>query len=63
MISLICILLVSTLLHLLLHPSLIINVPDELLWSTNGDDIYVQCIELDEYIVTFPIDKPLVDSP
>jgi hypothetical protein len=45
----------------MITPSLITNV-FELLWSTNGDDIYVKCIQLHEFIVTFSIDKPHVDS-
>jgi hypothetical protein len=43
-------------------PSLTTNVFDELLWSTNGDDIYVQCIELHSSNVTFSIDKPPANS-
>jgi hypothetical protein len=42
-------------------PSLATNV-FELLWSTNGNDIYVKCIQLHEFIVTFFVDKPHVDS-
>jgi hypothetical protein len=34
-------------------PSLIIKVSNELLWFTNGNDIYVQCIELHEYCYLF----------
>jgi hypothetical protein len=45
----------------MITPSLITNV-FELLWSTNGDDIYVKCIQLHEFIVTFSINKPHVDS-
>jgi hypothetical protein len=44
----------------MITPSLTINV-FELLWSTNGDDIYVKCIQLHEFIVTFFVDKPHVD--
>jgi hypothetical protein len=32
------------------------------LWSTNGDDIYVQCTKLHESTITFSIDKSFVDS-
>ncbi len=34
----------------------------ELLWSINGDDMYVQCIELHSSNVVFSIDKPLANS-
>jgi hypothetical protein len=44
----------------MITPSLTINV-FELLWSTNGDDIYVKCTQLHEFIVTFSVDKPHVD--
>ncbi len=47
--------------HVMNTPSLITNV-FELLWSTNGNDIYVKCIQLHELIVTFYIDKLHVDS-
>jgi hypothetical protein len=43
-------------------PSLTTNVFDELLWSTNGDDIYVKCTELHSSNVTFSVDKPLANS-
>jgi len=43
-------------------PSLTTNVFDELLCSINGDDIYVQCIELRSSNVTFSIDKPPTNS-
>ncbi len=51
----------SSFYHVMNTPSLITNV-FELLWSTNGIDIYVKCIQLHELIVTFYIDKPHVDS-
>jgi hypothetical protein len=38
------------------------NVCNELLWSTNGDGIYVKCLKVHESNVNFFIDKPLVDS-
>jgi hypothetical protein len=34
-------------------PSLIINVSYVLLWSTDGDDIYVQCTKLHESAINF----------
>ncbi len=42
--------------------SLTTNVLDELLWSTDGDDIYVHYTKLNESSITFSIDKPLVES-
>jgi hypothetical protein len=43
-------------------PSLTTNIFDELLWSTNGDEFYVQCIKLHSSNVTFSIDKPSANS-
>jgi hypothetical protein len=43
-------------------PSLTINVSYVLLWSTNGDDIYVQCTKLHESTINFSINKLDVDS-
>jgi hypothetical protein len=41
--------------------SLTTNVFDELLWSTDGDGIYVHYIELNKSIITISIDKLLVE--
>jgi hypothetical protein len=60
--SLICILLVFCVATPFITPSFSIDVFDELLWSTDGDDIYVQCIELHESTIAFSIDKSLIDS-
>jgi len=53
---------VFVILHLLLHTILDYYVFVELLWSINGDDMYVQCIELHSSNVVFSIDKPLANS-
>ncbi len=42
--------------------SLTTDVFDELLWSIDGDEIYLHCIKLNESTFTFSVDKPLVDS-
>jgi len=43
-------------------PSLIINVSYVLLWSIDGDDIYVQCTKLHESAINFSINKFNFDS-
>jgi hypothetical protein len=42
--------------------SMTTNVFDELLWSTDGDDIYVHYTKFNESSISFSIDKPLVES-
>jgi hypothetical protein len=42
--------------------SLTTNVFDELLWSTNGNEIYVECTELHSSNATFSVNKPPTNS-
>ncbi len=43
-------------------PLMTTNVFDKLLWSIDGNGIYVQCPKLHESAMSFSIDKPPIDS-